>query len=105
MDVNAVLDDYFTTLVEENFGDELDTEEKNEAKEELFASFNKLFNAKMIDAFADEDIPEVESYITEGNIDKIPELANSKGIDVAELLKDTMVEFRNLYLPSSEQEQ
>ena len=97
MDLNTILDNYLTDLVQENFGNDLTPEEIPDAKAELQSAFMQFFNSRLVDSFADADLTEVEELIKSDRMDEIPGLAQSKGIDLAGLVQNVMIEFRELY--------
>lgn len=105
MDLNEILDNYLTNLVQENFGGDLDEDEIPDAKAELLSAFMHLFNAHLIDSFSDEDLPEVEAFIKQGQLEKVAELAVSKGVNTADLMQNVMIEFRELYRGEAVQEE
>jgi len=97
MDINAILDSYLTDLVQENFGNDLTPEELPDAKAELKSAFMQLFNSRLVDSFSDTDLPEVEELVLNNRMDEVPALAQSKGIDLAGLIQNVMIELRELY--------
>ncbi len=105
MDLDKILDDYLTNLVQENFGGDLSEDEIPDAKAELFTAFMHLFNARLIDSFSDEDLPEVQEFIKQGQFEKIAELAVTKGTNMADLIQNVMIEFRELYRGKDSEEE
>ncbi len=97
MDLNTILDNYLTDLVQENFGNDLTPEELPDAKAELQSAFMQLFNSRLVDSFSDEDLAEVEDLIKSNRMEEVPALAQAKGIDLANLVQNVMIEFRELY--------
>lgn len=97
MDLNKILDEYLTNLVQANFGQDLAEDEAQDAKAELVPAFMKLFNARLVDAFSDEDLPQVEELVKTGKFEEIPQLAYDKGINLADLVQNVMIEFAELY--------
>lgn len=95
--INPVLDGFFDNLVERTMGD-LEPDEKHEAKLEVADAFNRLFNSRVVDSFSDEDLPEVQGLIEAGSFDKIADLAYNRGINLQNLMTDTMAEFQGMYL-------
>ncbi|MGB4957746.1 MAG: hypothetical protein WBO49_04820 [Candidatus Saccharimonas sp.] len=97
MDLNTILDNYLTDLVQENFGNDLTPEEIPDAKAELQSAFMQFFNSRLVDSFSDADLAEVEELIKSNRMNEVPGLAQAKGIDLAALVQSVMIEFRELY--------
>jgi len=97
MDFNAIIDNYLTDLVQENFGNDLSPDELPDAKAELMSAFIQLFNSRLVDSFSDADLPEVEDLIKNDRMGEVPALAQSKGIDLGGLIQNVMIELRELY--------
>ena len=97
MDLNTIIDNYLTDLVQENFGNDLTPEELPDAKAELYSAFIQLFNSRLVDSFSDADLPEVEELIKSDRMNEVPALAQAKGIDLAGLVQNVMIELRELY--------
>ena len=102
MENNPDLESYITGLVESVYGDDLSEAEMAEAVTDLTQAFYKLFNARLMERFSDDQLDQVERLVNDNQLDKISEFAYNSGINVTSLLVEVMSEFQQLYAPGAE---
>lgn len=96
---DAALDEYIRNLVETVYGDELDKDAKQEARNDLSKAFIQLFNARLMDQFNDQQLDSVGALLKENKVDEITKLAYNSGINLSVLTMEVMQEFQQLYAP------
>ncbi len=101
MEDNPELNTYITGLVEEVYGKDLSEDEKHEAVTDLVQAFHKLFNARLMEQFTDQQLDNVERLVLENKLDKISEYAYNCGINTTSLVVQVMREFQELYTPGA----
>lgn len=102
MEKNPDLENYIKGLVAQVYSDDLSETEMTEAITDLTQAFHKLFNARLMERFSDDQLDEVERLVNDNQLDKISQLAYNSGINVASLLVEVMREFQQLYAPGAE---